>query len=262
MILLGYPDEACTNSGKRKESYYYEGDRPTYNPWKGIQCSIVIVATLTAVIAMLIAYSYRLTYQQEPSLKFGYRDLSSPWPSNSSPTIMNAPYDDDEILPTETDIFTAHKSGPKIVELCIQKLKSPLFNMPDDNEFMKRVAYVMSEFGRNMKDNGGIWQVTPAAFEDTMDTRAHQRLPRKYEQIFKAFNIDWKSVQYKDLDKPFYSALAARLYLSNYPEYIPPAHQLYDQASYWKFKYMAGSGDIQKFVEKIYELKHLEKAHA
>ena len=45
--------------------------------------------------------------------------------------------------------------------------------MPDDNEFMRRVAYVMSEFGRNMKDNGVIWQVTPMAFEDTMDTRAH-----------------------------------------------------------------------------------------
>ena len=182
-------------------------------------------------------------------------------PSHSSPPTENPTYDD-KVLPTEADIFTPHKSGPNIVELCIQKLKSPLFNMPEDNEFMKRVAYVMSEFGRDMKNNGGIWQVTPAAFEDTMDTRAHKRLPGKYERIFKAFGIDWNSVQYKDLDKPFYSALAARLYLSNFPEYIPPVHQLHDQALYWKLKYMAGSGDIQRFIEKINELKQLEQAHA
>lgn len=253
MILIGHPEETFKNSGQRKESY--ETHKHAYNPWKGTQCSILIIAT--AVIAMLVAYSYHITYQQEPFSKLGYSDLQSP--SYSSPTINNAPHDD-EILPAEADIFTPHKLGPKIVELCIQKLKSPVFNMPDDNEFMKRVAYVMSEFGRNMKDYGGIWQVTPAAFEDTMDTRAHKRLPRKYEQIFKAFNIDWKSVRYKDLDKPFYSALAARLYLSNYPEYIPPAHQLYDQASYWKFKYMAGSGDIQSFMEKVNELKQLEQS--
>ena len=102
-----------------------------------------------------------------------------------------------------------------------------------------------------------------------MDTRAHKRLPRKYQQIFEVYNIDWKNVRYKDLEKdrapcermpadrkPFYSALAAKLYLSNYPEYIPPAHQIQDQARYWKFKYMAGSGDLQFFIDKVYELEH------
>ena len=37
----------------------------------------------------------------------------------------------------------------------------------------------------------------------------------KYKQIWKAYKID---CTYKDLDKPFYSALAARLYLPNFPE--------------------------------------------
>ena len=99
--------------------------------------------------------------------------------------------------------------------------------------------------------------MTPTAFEDTMDTRAHKRLPGKYQRILKAFNIDWKSVSYEDLDKPFYSALAARLYLSNYPEHIPPAHQIDNQAEYWKFKYMAGSGDIQYFKDKVHELERV-----
>ena len=165
----------------------------------------------------------------------------------------------DEMALTEADIFSPNKTGRQIVELCIEKLKSPNFKntLPDDNQFLKRVAYVMSEFGKNMKTNGGIWQVTPTAFEDTMDTRAHKRLPQKYQRIWKAFKIDWKSVSYKDLDKPFYSALAARLYLSNYPEYIPPAHQIEDQAEYWKFNYMAGSGDIQYFKDKVHELEHM-----
>ena len=169
---------------------------------------------------------------------------------------INAVPKSDESLLTEDDIInTPHKSGPKVVELCIKKLKSPIFNMPDDNDFMRRVAYVMSEFGGNMKGNGGIWQVSHTAFEDTKDTRAHIRLPRKYEQIWKAYKIDWDSVTYKDLDKPFYSALAARLYLSNFPEYIPPADRVEDQAAYWKFKYMTGKGDIQRFKQKVEELE-------
>ena len=67
--------------------------------------------------------------------------------------------------------------------------------------------------------------------------------------------IDWKSVKYKDLDKPFYSALAARLYLSNSPKHIPPAHQVNEQAKYWKFQYMQGQGDLQSFLNKVSELE-------
>ena len=158
--------------------------------------------------------------------------------------------------PTEDDIINSPNiAGAKVVDLCIQKLKSSM--LKDDKDFMRRVAYVMSEFGRNVKnaESGGIWQVSPTAFQDTLDTNAHGRLLNKYEQIWKLYEIDWKSVKYKDLDKPFYSALAARLYLSNFPEYIPPAHQVQDQAEYWKFKYMRGSGDVQHFVEKVKELE-------
>lgn len=140
------------------------------------------------------------------------------------------------------------------MKLCIEKLGSPLFDMPDDNDFMRRVAYVMSDFGRETNGNGGIWQLSTMAFEDTMDTRAHYSLPRKYNKIWKAFGIDWTSVKYHDLNKPFYSALAARLYLSNFAEYIPPPHKISEQAEYWKFKYMRGKGDLLKFKQKVLEL--------
>jgi hypothetical protein len=145
-------------------------------------------------------------------------------------------------------------AGAKVVDLCIQKLES--WNPKNNNDFLRRVAYVVSEFGKNVKitESGGIWQVSRTAFQDTLNTSAHGRLPYKYEKIWKLYKIDWKSVAYKDLDKPFYSALAARLYLSNFPESIPPAHKIEDQAEYWKFKYMRGSGDVQQFIDKVKEL--------
>lgn len=147
-------------------------------------------------------------------------------------------------------INTPYSSGPEVVRLCIKKLKSPIFNMPDDNNFMWRVACVMSDFGREMNKNGGIWQLSTTAFKDTMDTSAHYALPRKYQKIWKAYGIDWKNVKYEDLNKPFYSALAARLYLSNFSEPIPPPHKVSEQAEYWKFMYMRGEGDMLMFKKK------------
>ncbi len=121
-----------------------------------------------------------------------------------------------------------------MVQLCIEKIHSPFFGMLDDNDFMRRVAYVMSDFGREMK-HGGILQVSEIAFEDTKDARALTRLPAKYQIIYQAYRIDWEKVKHSDL-KPFYSALAARLYMSNFPERIPPAHDLEAQAMQWRFK--------------------------
>jgi hypothetical protein len=152
-------------------------------------------------------------------------------------------------------INTPNGAGPEVVQLCIERLKSPIFNMRDDNDFMRRVAYVMSDFGREMSGSGGIWQVSMTAFEDTMNTNAHSKLPEKYRKILEAFEIDWTIVTYSDLNKPFYSALAARLYLSNYNEFIPPQQEVHKQAEYWKFKYMKGRGDMSNFKNKVAELK-------
>ena len=230
-------------------------DGANHNTWKRTWNYLTLIAPV--VIVALIAY---FVY---PSVYPRNEKPADPTTTNELPPmetpitqIKPTPFVDETTL-TEADIFSPDKTGHRIVELCIGKLKSPDFNMPDDNQFLKRIAYVMSEFGKNMKTKGGIWQVTPTAFEDTMDTRAHKLLPGKYQRIWKAFKIDWKSVSYKDLDKPFYSALAARLYLSNYPEYIPPAHRIADQAEYWKFNYMAGSGDIQYFKDKVHELERV-----
>ena len=226
--------------------------KSTYQPYVTLVAFAVIILLVAYFVYPLISmYTRETSFNSTTTVT-----VTRPSPMETPVTQIKSTPFIYETTPTEADIISPNKIGCQIVELCIEKLKSPKFNIPDDNHFLKRVAYVMSEFGKNMKDNGGIWQVTPTAFEDTMDTRAHKRLPGKYQQIWEAYNIDWRNVRYKDLDKPFYSALAARLYLSNYPEYIPPAHQIQDQARYWKFIYMAGNGDLQFFIDKVHELEH------
>lgn len=116
---------------------------------------------------------------------------------------------------------------------------------------MYRAAY-MSKFGDQVDGNGGIWQLSNIAFEDTMDTRGRQILPLKYLKIWQAYGILWKKVKYRDLKKPFYSALGARLYLSNFEEPIP--RKVSGQAQYWKFKYTRGDGDMPTFEQKSSEL--------
>ena len=152
-------------------------------------------------------------------------------------------------------MFTPGAVGPDVVKACVKKIAESKI-LPDDNGFMRRIAYVMSKDGTDMKSDGGIWQVSDIAFHDTMDTGAHYRLPSKYYKIRQAFpGIDWPSTTRQDLDKPFFSALAARLYLSNLKERIPNASRIEEQGQYWKAFYVRGAANEKKFVEAVAELK-------
>ena len=67
--------------------------------------------------------------------------------------------------PTEDDITnTPHMAGANVVDLCIQKLNS--WNPKNNNGFLRRVAYVVSEFGKNTNttESDGIWQVSQTVF--------------------------------------------------------------------------------------------------
>ena len=61
-------------------------------------------------------------------------------------------------------------AGTNVVDLCIQKLNS--WDPKNNNGFLRRVAYVVSEFGKNANttESDGIWQVSQTAFQDTLDT--------------------------------------------------------------------------------------------
>ena len=140
----------------------------------------------------------------------------------------------------ETRIWTAGEAGAEVVEACVQKLQdAELF--PDDKKLMRRIAFIMSRDGNppiQLRNDGGIWQVSHFAFDDTKDP-AHIRLPKKYQNLQNVLKIKhWSNVTRTDLEIPMYSAIAARLYLSNYSESIPPSYDIKRQTKYWWNLYM------------------------
>ena len=159
-------------------------------------------------------------------------------------------------------------SGPAVVQATVAQIQeSGIF--PDDRQLLHRIAWVESKDGTDSRTyrrgyHGGIWQVDLVGFKDTQNTASHPGLSAKFLQIQQQFNIDWPSVQWEDLRKPLYSALAARLFLSNIPEPIPLASDVTGQASYWKMYYNtpAGAGTEEKFIEDVMALEAIFEGKA
>lgn len=127
-------------------------------------------------------------------------------------------------------------------------------------EFLRRIAKAETNYGETygtfrMQDKGGSFGIFQTdrntGFAATKDLKSHPTLARKHELIKQEFGIDWMKVEYKDLAKPLYSALAARLFLSTIPAPIPPSSDLEGQANYWKQYYntAAGRGTARRFMQ-------------
>ena len=122
----------------------------------------------------------------------------------------------------------------------------------DDNEILRRIAYVETRDGTQSTDTGGgilggIWAVSESRFLQTQNLQANVRLPAKLKQIQAAFQIDWLQVQRRDLCEPLYSAIAARLILYLAPRAIPPANDLEAQARFW-VQYYNTDGNEEDFT--------------
>ena len=81
----------------------------------------------------------------------------------------------------------------------------------------------------------------------TQMTNLSSRLPIKLQQIQEFFNINWTGVTWMDLQKPIFSALAARLILFLADRAIPPTSDLQAQAEFW-MEYYNEMGDASEFV--------------
>ena len=88
---------------------------------------------------------------------------------------------------------------------------------------------------------------------DTQNVVSHPGLTDRFNEIQRVFEINWQTVTWADLRKPLYSALAARLFLSNIAESIPGSANVADQARYWKQYYntAVGAGTEQKFIDDV-----------
>ena len=104
----------------------------------------------------------------------------------------------------------------------------------NDNELLRRIAYIETQDGKIAND-GGIWAVREDKFLQTQNlVNSSVEL---LEQIQTLFGIHWTSVQWRDLHIPLYSAIAARLVLYLTPHDIPPANDLKAQARFWVMYY-------------------------
>ena len=148
-------------------------------------------------------------------------------------------------------------NGTAVVLLSIAHIQQAAI-FPDDNEMLRRIAYVEtrdgSDPGTYSEGNyGGIWAVNEAAFNNTKDT-SNALLALKHEQILQQFGIDWGRVQFSELRKPIHSALAAGLVLFLAPAVIPSRTDVAAQAQFWKENYNS-AGSVDDFIGATKELK-------
>ena len=130
-----------------------------------------------------------------------------------------------------------------------------------DSRLLRRIAFAETGDGVAFDTyregyNGGIWQVDEDIFDQTQDTLAHPELIQLHLQITSVFLVDWLNVNWVELRKPLFSALAARLYLVIVPETIPMAGDVQGQAEYWKRYYNSDPSDTAlQFVDSVNELE-------
>ena len=155
-------------------------------------------------------------------------------------------------------------SGSDVVNAVVAKIEASRI-FPTEHRLLRRIAFVESKDGEDPNTYregyfGGIWQVDPPAFADTLATASHPALVNKYAQIEQSFGIEWRQVAREDLLKPFFSGLAARLFLSNINPPIPLAGNIEDQAAYWKLHYNTplGNGTVEKFIDDVRSLESNE----
>ena len=125
----------------------------------------------------------------------------------------------------------------------------------DYSQLLKRIAYVETQDGTDREAfnegmNGGIWAVRQNAFTSTQIGSD----PFLQEQIINTFGINWQAVQWNELSKPFYSALAAQLVLFAAEDNIPSDTDVVAQAIFWRDNYNA-DGVIQNFITAAQHLQ-------
>ena len=91
-------------------------------------------------------------------------------------------------------------------------------------------------------------------FKDTQSTMAGYFMLHYYQEINAYYSIDWMSVKWEELRMPFYSGLAARLYVEyeSRGERIP--RSIEEQGDFY-VQYYRKDGSAEVFVSLSYELE-------
>ncbi|GAU96296.1 hypothetical protein RvY_07760 [Ramazzottius varieornatus] len=162
-----------------------------------------------------------------------------------------------------SDPMVPRAKGTAVVKAAVKAAVKKVIDssiFPPDHDFLRSIAWVESK-DCNDKDTyrpgyyGGCWQVDKIGF---IDTQTHPTAKSKLHGPIKAkFGIDWPKTVWSDLEKPFYSALAARmkLYITGVPAMCLQAipSDVNGQALHWKKCYNtdSGAGTVEKYLEAI-----------
>ena len=145
------------------------------------------------------------------------------------------------------------RSGTDVVLLSIAYIHQVAI-FQDDNNLLRRIAFVETKDGSYLDafNQRNIWAVD----EDTLLTTQVNKTIffQKHEEIKHLFGIEWKTVQWSELNKPLYSALAARLVLFIAPEDIPSSEAVPAQAQFWRDHYN-GDGSVNDFMRAANKLE-------
>ena len=147
--------------------------------------------------------------------------------------------------------------GTDVVVATISKIESASI-FPSDKRLLRRIAYVETADGESESQYGGIWNVSMDGFERTKEDVCLANITVMINECFesdfsKLGHEGWESVEWKDLDTPLLSALAARLLIytaekNNYS--IPTSSDIEGQASFWHYHYNT-AGNMDEFIEDI-----------
>ncbi|CAH1783424.1 unnamed protein product [Owenia fusiformis] len=164
---------------------------------------------------------------------------------------------------TKEETETKTPSGIDVVNTALEKLTQ---YADKGLEFLRNIACVESKYGTD-KDtyrenyHGGIWQVNEATFNETKDTASRSKLKKNLEKIKNLYDVNWESATWKELRDPFYSALAARLFLQIQDEKLPSEKDINKQGEYWSQYYNPDDGTrtADEFVQRVEECTKKEE---
>ena len=152
-------------------------------------------------------------------------------------------------------------NGTEVVNTVVSQIKtSRIFETNYEYDYIRHIAWVESTDGLNdatYRENyhGGLWQVDEPLFLVTQNISI-PILRDKHKLVKIHFDINWMTLQWKDLRVPLWSGLAVCLYMCTVDEEIPS--NVTKQAEHWNRNYNSKKQHQQKpeeFVAKVIELK-------
>ena len=154
-------------------------------------------------------------------------------------------------------------SGSDVVRAAVNRIQTVL---DFDRQFLRRIAFVESRDGTDTDTyrpgyNGGIWQVDEDKF---LTTQVNSALNvERHDAIREAFDIDWPSVQWRDLRIPLYSGIAARLFLLNISDTESIPCDVPGQAAYYNRVYcgLTCNETEQEFIENVNTLTNRNRKY-